>query len=106
MRRTANTSVSPTIGMVVTGTGKIGFGPACASAPPFCAAAPASASAPVASIVLRSTVTIVILLFSAFLGDVSRPAAPVRQLRVDQASARLLEMEGTSHSQYWGATPR
>jgi hypothetical protein len=32
MRRTWNTSVSPTIGIVVAGTGKIGFAPACAEA--------------------------------------------------------------------------
>ena|SRR6478752_481621 len=32
MRRTWNTWVSPTIGIVTIGTGKIGFGPACAAA--------------------------------------------------------------------------
>ena len=53
IRRTAKTSVSPTIGIVVAATGKIDFGPACASAGEF-AAAPASASAPVARMVLRS----------------------------------------------------
>src|SRR5229473_518824 len=55
IRRTANTSVSPTIGIVVAGTGKIGFGPACAAAGALLAAAPVSASALVTSTVLRST---------------------------------------------------
>jgi hypothetical protein len=62
--------------MVVTGTGKIGFGPACASAPPVCAAAPASANAPVASIVLRSTVTIIFLLFPRFSTTYLDPQHP------------------------------
>src|SRR5271167_4135344 len=55
MRRTWNTSLSPTIGIVVAGTEKIGFGAACAPAGAPRAAAPVSASAPVASTVLRST---------------------------------------------------
>jgi hypothetical protein len=45
------------MGMVVVPTGKIDFGPACASADEV-AAAPVSASAPVARIVLRSMVSI------------------------------------------------
>src|SRR5258707_10313011 len=61
MRRTWNTSVSPTIGMVIAATGNIGFGPACAAAGRLCAA-PASASAPVARMVRRSTVSIGVLL--------------------------------------------
>src|SRR6266851_8758044 len=49
MRRTWKKSVSPTIGIVVDGTGKIGFGPACAAAGPGSAiaaltAAPAAAA--------------------------------------------------------------
>src|SRR3984893_15369486 len=55
MRRTWNTSVLPAIGIVVAGTGKIGFGPACAAAGSPFAAAPVSARAPVASTLLRST---------------------------------------------------
>src|SRR5882672_2907522 len=54
MRRTWNTSVSPTIGIVVAGTANIGFGPACAAAGALCVAAPASANAPVARIIRRS----------------------------------------------------
>src|SRR5665213_828917 len=80
MRRTGNTSVSPTIGIVVTGTAKIDFGPACASAEALCVAAPASASAPVASKVLRSTVVIGILLVAFFrFGCVSSRLRRARQ---------------------------
>src|SRR5207249_7384419 len=59
---TGNTSVSPTIGIVVVPTGKIDFGPACAAAVPASTPAPASASAPVARMVLRSTLLIGVLL--------------------------------------------
>src|ERR1700730_3588702 len=55
MRRTWYTSASPAIGIIVAGTGQIGFTPPCASAATLCVAAPASASAPDASMVLRST---------------------------------------------------
>src|SRR5437763_10852132 len=55
MRRTWNTSVSSTIGIVVIGTAKIGFGPACAAAGTAAPAAAVSASAPVASSVRRSS---------------------------------------------------
>src|SRR5215216_3275754 len=48
--------------MVVVPTGKIEFGPACAAAVPPCTAVPASASAPVAKMVLRSTLLIGVLL--------------------------------------------
>ena len=51
-----------TIGIVLTPTGKMDFGPACAAAGPPCVAAPASASAPVARMVLRSTVSMRVLL--------------------------------------------
>src|SRR3984893_8083820 len=81
MRRTGNTRAAPTIGTVVAGTGKIGFGVAWASARLVCEAAPASASAPVASIVLRSTVFMAFSLSSLlFLRQgVSRPARCARQ---------------------------
>src|ERR1700756_1766494 len=48
MRRTWKTAVSPTIGMVVIGTAKIGFGPACAAAGVTSEMA-ATATAPVAT---------------------------------------------------------
>src|SRR3954466_10525744 len=63
MRRTANTSVSPTIGMVVAATGKIDFGPACAWAG-VVVAAPASASAPVARTARRSRWSMGVLLLA------------------------------------------
>src|SRR3954468_22310381 len=66
MRRTWNTSVSPTIGMVTAATGNIGFGPACAAAG-WLRAAPASASAPVARMVLRSMVFMSVLLSAGFI---------------------------------------
>src|SRR6267142_1578107 len=69
MRRTGNTSVSPTIGIVVVPTGKIDFGPACAAAAPPCMAVPASASAPVARMVLRSTLLIGASLFCESSSD-------------------------------------
>src|SRR5262245_12715393 len=52
--------------MVVVPTGKIDFGPACASAAPLCTAVPASASAPVAKMVLRSTLLIGVSLYFVF----------------------------------------
>src|SRR3974390_1133346 len=57
MRRTGNTSFSPTIGIVTAGTSKIGFAPACASVELVVVTTPANASAPDASMVLRSTVS-------------------------------------------------
>src|SRR3954471_7015058 len=75
MRRTANTSVSPTIGMVVAATGKIDFGPACAWAG-VVAAAPASARAPVARIVRRSrwSMGVLPLALVAYCRSRKRPA--------------------------------
>src|SRR5437879_667177 len=67
MRRTGNTSAWPAIGIVIAGTSKIGFEPDCACAEPPCVAAPANASAPVAIMVLRSTVSICMLRFSCLL---------------------------------------
>src|SRR6478609_6966120 len=49
MRRTWNTWASPTIGMVTIGTGKIGFGPACAAAGATSAIDAALAAAAIAS---------------------------------------------------------
>src|SRR5256885_16984408 len=91
MRRTWNTSVSPTIGIVIAGTGNIGFGPACASARAPCVTAPASASAPDAKIVLRSTVFIGVLppwLGRRYLDRLKTPG---------KASARLPETRQSSH---------
>ena len=48
-------------------TGKIDFGPACAAAGPPCVAAPASANAPVARMVLRSTISMPFSLWFRFL---------------------------------------
>src|SRR5437763_3918887 len=56
MRRTGNDPSSPTIGIVIAGTEKIGFKPVCAAAGALRVAALASASAPDERMVLRSTV--------------------------------------------------
>src|SRR4029077_18474041 len=61
MRRTGNTSAWPAIGILIAGTLKIGFGPDCACAEPPCVAAPANARAPVARMLLLSTVSISVL---------------------------------------------
>src|SRR5258708_2126882 len=72
MRRTANTSVSPTIGMVVAVTGKTVFGPAWAAAG-VVAAAPAIASAPVGSTALRAILSMDVLSSLRFLSSRKGP---------------------------------
>src|SRR3982751_2809281 len=75
MRRTGNEPSSPTIGIVIAGTEKIGFEPVCAAAGALCVAALASASAPDESMVLRSTVFMAFSWFpDLLLRPVSRPA--------------------------------
>src|ERR1700686_5382911 len=74
MRRTGNKSVSPAIGIVVAGTGKIGFGPDCAWAGIVCVAAPASASAVDARMVRRSTVFMGIFPVLVLFDRLSSPA--------------------------------
>ncbi len=66
MRRTGNTSLSPTIGMVTAGTANSGFAPACAAAGALIAVAPARAAAPVARIVLRSMTEVSFLIMAFF----------------------------------------
>src|ERR1700704_6160689 len=93
MRRTGNTSDSPTIGIVLTLTGKMDFGPACAAAGPPCVAAPASARAPVARIVLRSTVSMRVLLV-CFCYSTAYLAPSVmrgKQFRIEYAGTSLLQ---------------
>src|SRR5690242_15863568 len=63
MRRTWNTSVSPTIGIVIIGTGKIGLGAACAAA----GAASASPAAVIAAAAVR-TLRRVVFAMVCFLG--------------------------------------
>jgi hypothetical protein len=60
MRRTWNTWVSPTIGIVTIGTAKIGFGPACAEAG-VAPATPAAAIAAAAVSMSRREVFVMIL---------------------------------------------
>src|SRR5882757_2151415 len=93
MRRTGNTSVSPTIGIVLTLTGKMDFGPACAAAGPAWVAAPASASAPVARMVLRSTVSMRVLLvcFCYSTAYLAPSVTPGKQFRIEHASTSLLQ---------------
>src|SRR5262245_26960878 len=88
MRRTAKTSVSPTMGIVVAAIGKIDFGPVCASAC-VVAAAPASASAPVVRMVLRSSWSMGILPLLFFVVAVTKKA---------RAEARALSVTGRKRS--------
>src|ERR1700739_4257113 len=81
MRRTGNASASPAIGIVTTGTANSGFAPVWAGAGRLWVAAPASASAPVAMMVLRSTVSKGILLcaflvWPGYLAPCSTPDKP------------------------------
>src|SRR3984957_16115311 len=101
MRRTWNTSVSPTIGIVVIGTAKIGFGTDFAAAGALCVAAPASASAPVASMVLRSRVFMASPCLSRTCSTayLDRHAAPGKAMPADtrwhkkgHATARAFQM--------------
>src|ERR1700712_4342555 len=95
------------MGIVVTPTGKIDFGPACAAAGPACVAAPASTSAPVLRMVLRSTVSMRVLpgLFSLFDG-VSSPPGHAQQAILKGAprrswyasNAKAPRERGPSHS--------
>src|SRR3954471_20540494 len=83
MRRTWNTSVSPTIGIVTAGTGNIAFGPACAAAGSLRVAAPASASAPVARMLRRSMLSMGVLLFVCWFGGVLDREIPRRNPALD-----------------------
>src|ERR1700681_26058 len=92
MRRTGNTSVSPTMGIVLTPTGKMVFGPACAAAGPLCVAAPASAHAPVARIVLRSTVSMgrsLLVCFCYSTAYLAPCATRGKQFRIGRYGLRL-----------------
>src|SRR4051812_18473773 len=77
MRRTWNTSLSPTIGMGTAGPANIAFGPACAAGGALCGGAPASASAPPATMLRRSIVSMGIFLSELFVvgACLDRPAA-------------------------------
>src|ERR1700716_695806 len=99
MRRTGNTSVSPTMGIVVTPTGKMDCGPACAAAGPLCVAAPASASAPVARMVLRSTISMRVLLqcFCCSTAYLAFWATRGKQIRIGRYGLRLPTTRERSH---------
>src|SRR4051794_30383579 len=86
MRRTWNTSVSPTIGMVTAGTGNMAFGPACAAAGALLAAAPASAKAPVVSMLRRSMRSMGVLLSVCWFGRVLDRLMPSGNPALDQGA--------------------
>src|SRR3954447_3892542 len=77
MRRTWNTWVSPTIGMVTIGTGKIGFGPACAAAGATSAIDAALAAAAIASS-SRRVADLSFMFCAPFLCSLGASCAPSR----------------------------